>query len=115
MKWDEVLRGSRRAVPRQAAVERWRVAAFAPERVEMPIWVPSLASGLATAAMLLLLWPAAARGPLALRAAGEACDGRWEQAVPLRADVGALARPQPVIWKALGGGKCGLCHLPNMP
>jgi hypothetical protein len=111
MKFNEVLRESRRVRPDEAAVVRWRRAVFAPEIRTVPYWVPSLASAVAMAGMLVLLWPAAARGPVALRAAGVACDGRWEQAVPLRADVRGLAQPVPVAAALTAPDQCGLCHL----
>ena len=111
MKFEDVLRESERIQPDPAAVERWRCALFAPESVGPPSWVPSLASGLAMAGMFLLLWPAAARGPVLLRSAGEACDGRWEFAVPLRADVRALARPVPTPATSVEPGRCESCHL----
>ncbi|MBY0506484.1 MAG: hypothetical protein K2X03_21375 [Bryobacteraceae bacterium] len=109
MRFEEILRKSERAQPSEAAVRRWRQAVWGP--APAPAWFPNLASGLAMAAMMLLLWPAAARGPVALRAAGEACDGRWEQSVPLRADVRTLARPQPVSPSLAASENCGLCHV----
>ena len=115
MKFEEVLRNSRRITPSMVAQERWGRTIFAAEPVGLPGWFPNLASGVAVAGMLLLLWPAAARGPVGLRAAGEACDGRWELAAPLRVDVRGLARPQPlgrvVTGRVGGAGSCGLCHV----
>ena len=115
MKFEEGLRKSRRLRPDEAVVRRWRRAVFAPEPDIVPGWWPSLASGLAMAGMLLLLWPAAARGPVArgpgaLRA-GEMCDGRGEAPLPLRADVRGLARPQPVPMRFGGAERCALCHV----
>ncbi len=111
MKFEDLLRQSTRMSPEPAAVDRWRAAIFAPDLVAQPVWLPRLASGLAMAGMLLLLWPAAARGPVGLRAAGVACDGRWEQLQPLRADVRGLAQPAPSTVAFAASDRCGLCHL----
>ncbi len=111
MKFEEVLRESRRLAPESAAVARWRQAVFAPDAPSVPRWLPSLASGLAMAGMLLALWPAAARGPVGLKAVGVACDGRWAQWAPLRADVRGLARPLPRLGAISGPDQCGLCHI----
>jgi hypothetical protein len=118
MKFEDVLRESRRVQPDRTAVERWRRAVFSPEaRPEartVPRWIPSLASAAAMAGMLLLLWPAAARGPVALRAAGVACDGRWEQPMPLRADLRGVAQPIPARMAFAASDQCGLCHLSSV-
>jgi len=112
MKYEEILRSSRRLEPGRAAVARWNRAVFGdPVALERaPGWVPSLVSGLAMVAMLVLLWPAAARGPVT-RVVGEACDGRWERSLPLRADVRGLARPQPMRVEFRAAEQCGLCHV----
>jgi hypothetical protein len=111
MKFEDVLRESRRLQPDEAAVRRWRRAVFLPDAIPVPGWIPSLASAAAMAAMLLLLWPAAARGPVALRAAGVACDGRWEQPMPLRSDMRGVAQPVPARMAFAASDHCELCHL----
>jgi hypothetical protein len=112
MKFEDVLRNSRRVRPEPKALERWKRSVFAPEgRPGIPGWVPSLASVTAMAAMLVLLWPAAARGPVLLRAAGVACDGRWEQLQPLRADLRGIAQPIPSVTAFAAADHCALCHL----
>ena len=111
MKYEEVLRGSRRVAPSEGVQARWRKAAFSPEEPILPGWFPNLASALVVTGMLLLFLPAAARGPVGLRAAGEACDGRIERLVPLRANVGDLARSQPVAIDFKAVDRCSLCHV----
>ncbi len=111
MKFEDVLRHSTRLTAPPEAAARWQKAIFdmPADTVWLPRWFPSLASGLAMATMLLLLWPAAARGPAALRAAGVACDGRWE--LPLRADVRGVAQPTPPAVALSAPERCALCHL----
>ena len=115
MRFEDVLRGSVRVRPSAAAMARWHRAAFAAAstRVAGPGWWPSVASGLAMAGMFLLLWPAAARGPILLRSVGESCDGRWERAMPLRVDVRGFARPVPALMAFAAADRCSLCHLPR--
>ncbi len=111
MKFEDVLRTSTRLTAPPEAAARWQKAIFEvpADTVWLPSWFPSLASGMAMAVMLLLLWPAAARGPAALRAAGVACDGRWE--LPLRADVRGVAQPTPPAVALSAPERCALCHL----
>lgn len=111
MKFEDVLRGSDRVQPSAKAVARWHRAVFVANAG--PGWWPSVASGLAMASMLLLLWPAAARGPLVLRSVGEACDGRWERSMPLKTDVRAFARQTPPAVVFAAADRCVLCHLPR--
>lgn len=111
MKYEEVLRGSQRVAPSEVARLRWLRAAFSPEEPILPGWFPNLASALVVTGLLLLFLPAAARGPVGLRAAGEACDGRIERLVPLRASVGALARSQPGAMEFKAVDHCALCHV----
>ena len=114
MKFEEVMRGSARMRPSEAAKARWHRALFgaAAEPMASMGWWPSVASGLAMTSMLLL-WPAAARGPVLLRSGLEACDGRWERAMPLRVDVRSFARPVPAVVAFAAADQCALCHLPR--
>ena len=115
MKFEEVMRGSARVRPSDAAKSRWHRAVFGAASPELAPrgWWPSVASGLAMTSMLLLLWPAAARGPVLLRSGLEACDGRWERAMPLRVDVRGFARPVPAVVAFAAADQCALCHLPR--
>ena len=115
MKFEDVLRGSVRVPPTEAAKARWCRAVFgaALEEVASRGWWPSVASGLAMTSMMLLLWPAAARGPVLLRSGLEACDGRWERAMPVRVDVRSFARPVPAVVAFAAADQCALCHLPR--
>ena len=115
MKFEEVMRGSSRVRPSEAAKRRWHRALFGAASPEVAArgWWPSVASGLAMTSMLLLLWPAAARGPVLLRSGLEACDGRWERAMPLRVDVRGFARPVPAVVAFAAADQCSLCHLPT--
>ena len=115
MKFEEVMRGAARLVPADAAKVRWHRAVFgaASEEGAGKGWWPSVASGLAMTSMLLLLWPAAARGPVLLRSGFEACDGRWERAMPVRVDVRSFARPVPAVVAFAAADQCALCHLPR--
>lgn len=123
MKYEDRLRKLRRLEPDPAAAKRWRRAVFGEPAVPTPRWVPSLVSGLAMLAMLGLLWPAAARGPVGrgpgVGLIGETCDGRWEKSLPLRADVRGLARPQPMRADFRADfrtvERCGLCHTGQTP
>lgn len=120
MKFEEVMRGSARVRPSDAAKARWHRAIFnevfgaaAPKEVTSKGWWPSVASGLAMTSMMLLLWPAAARGPVLLRSGLESCDGRWERAMPVRVDVRGFARPVPAVVAFAAADQCSLCHLPR--
>lgn len=115
MKFEEVMRDSARMRPSEAAKTRWHRAVFGSptEEVSRTGWWPSVASGLAMTSMLLLLWPAAARGPVLLRSSFEACDGRWQRAMPLRVDVRGFARPVPAVVAFAAAERCVLCHLPR--
>lgn len=115
MKFEEVMRGAARVRPSESAKARWHRAVFgaASEQASGAGWWPSVASGLAMTSMLLLLWPAAARGPVLLRSGVEACDGRWERAMPLRVDVRGFARPVATIVAFAAADQCVLCHLPR--
>ncbi len=114
MEFEEVMRGSKRVRPSDGAKARWHRAVFgAPQEAAGAGWWPSVASGLAMTSMLLLLWPAAARGPVLLRSGLEACDGRWERAMPLRVDVRGFARPVPTVVAFAAADHCALCHLPR--
>ena len=115
MKFEDVVRGSARVRPAETAKRRWHRAVFGAGSPELAPrgWWPSVASGLAMTSMLLLLWPAAARGPVLLRSGLEACDGRWERAMPLRVDVRGFARPVPAVVAFAAADQCALCHLPR--